>query len=97
LFLLKVKGVVFVLPFLTSFQAEDHSAASHSASGSPSHVSAPATSRYGLFEASFKIKNIQFEKAVLFRIRTTSPANYRVKPAYGRIEPSEEQNVRGKG
>ena len=76
-------------------KAEDNNS-SQSASGSPSHVSAPATSRYGLFQATLKIKNTQADKAVLFRVRTTSPANYRVKPAYGRIEPSEEQEVKSK-
>lgn len=49
----------------------------------------------GLSMATFTIKNVS-EISVLFRIQTTSPINFRVKPSHGRVEPGEIKEAHSK-
>lgn len=48
-----------------------------------------------LSQATFTIQNV-FDGPVLFKIQTTSPLHYRVKPSHGRIEVGESREVHSK-
>lgn len=62
---------------------------SSSNGGSPVHSTSHT---FGLSQALFSMKNVS-KVAVLFKIQTTSPVNYRVKPSHGRIEPGEVKDA----
>ena len=48
-----------------------------------------------LAQALFTMKNVS-NTAVLFKVQTTSPLHYRVKPSHGRIETGETKEVNSK-
>ena len=48
-----------------------------------------------LAQSSLTLKNVE-TFAVLFKIQTTSPLHYRVKPSHGRIEPGETKEINSK-
>lgn len=74
-------------------RGEETEPPSISAGGSPTHVSTAPSATPGLYQAKFTMKNVLSTDAVLFRIQTTSPLSYRVRPSHGRIEPGETQEV----
>jgi len=56
------------------------------------HSNSAADFHSALSYAPLTIKNVS-PSAVLFKIQTTSPINYRVKPSHGRIEAGESKEV----
>lgn len=47
-------------------------------------------------QPTITITNKSTTDALLFRIQTTSPLSYRVRPSHGRIGPSESIDIQGK-
>ena len=83
-----------MLMYIVDSQSQSQSQ-SHLQSQSQSQSSSYVGANLSLATATFTIKNVS-EISVLFRIQTTSPINFRVKPSHGRVEPGEIKEAHSK-
>jgi hypothetical protein len=63
---------------------------------SSSTIDSPAVHSPALSYAFLNVKNVSNDFPVLFKIQTTSPIHYRVKPSHGRIEAGETKEIQSK-
>lgn len=78
-----------VLISCSCFVADSVNAHVHSSSA----IDSPVAQSAALSHAFLKVKNVANDFAVLFKIQTTSPIHYRVKPSHGRIEVGETKEI----